>query len=70
MKQGFTNDFRDIILRCQELRKIHDLDYEEVCKEVIEEFSNEIIGNGLIDKQEGRHFAIQLCIVNGLKYKI
>lgn len=69
MKNQFTKEFRDIILKCQELRKTHDIEYEENCKEEIESFSKQIIEQELIEKQQDKNFAMQLCIVNGLNYR-
>ena len=69
MKDGFTEDFRSIILRCQGLRKFHGIDYGLNCREEIDKYSNQIIEKGLIDKQKDKTFAKQLCIVNGLRFK-
>ena len=61
--------FEQIILMCQDARKKYGFDYEEKYKSKIYKFSEEIIGNNLIDKCKSKHFAKQLCIMNNLTYE-
>ncbi|HLR92038.1 MAG TPA: hypothetical protein VK048_03175 [Atopostipes sp.] len=61
--------FQDIINECQKLRAKHGDDYEDACKDKIEEFSKEIIENDLTNKVHNPYFARQLCIVNELEWK-
>ena len=61
--------FEKIILMCQDARKKYGFEYEETYSDKIKDFSNEIIKDKLIDKCEDKHFAKQLCIMNGLNYR-
>lgn len=59
-----------IIKKCELLRKRHGFDYEEKCGEVIDRFSKEIIDNELILNSQDKEFAIQLCMMNSLKFRV
>lgn len=61
--------FEHIIRECQTFRDLHGFEYEEKCKEMIEEYSQEIKKKKLIEKCEDKTFAKQLCIANSLDYE-
>ena len=61
--------FREIILKCQELREKYGFNYEEKTIEIREKFSNEIITKKLVNKCSESDFAKQLCVMNSLKCK-
>jgi hypothetical protein len=57
-----------IIVNCQQLRDKYGFNYEEECSEIIERFSKEIIEKELIANSKDKDFAMQLCIMNSLKF--
>ena len=61
--------FEAIIIKCQELRNKFGLEYEQKCKKQIEKYSKEIIEKDLINKCAKKHYAMQLCMMNGLQFE-